>query len=280
MKLVLVGKMSSGKTTTMNILNDMGLPKTVTDTTRKPREGEIDGIDYNFLSENTFVEKLKMDVYAEYTSYNASFGKVWYGSRKESYQTPGVIVLNPRGLRAVRAQNIPIIAVYLNISEEEMRKRLMMRGDSEEEINRRIVDDEPDFEDIYNICDYIVDVDGLTPQEVAEAVLSCLDDEEIHYHKEKEKKLFRKHVKRTAKKKKADYKIADYSRNPVVIKCGDGRELRNTKHSSESSTFFKREMNKKVRRFKFSSDTSLYDDEVGRKTGGSKCLFKRINPCW
>ena len=64
MILALVGESASGKTTTANMFadSDMNFKRVITYTTRPPREGEENGIDYHFVSEeefDTLVAKLK-----------------------------------------------------------------------------------------------------------------------------------------------------------------------------------------------------------------------------
>ena len=54
---VLTGNTGTGKTTVANYLNEFyEMPKVITHTTRPPREGEIDQVDYYFESEQSFKE--------------------------------------------------------------------------------------------------------------------------------------------------------------------------------------------------------------------------------
>ncbi len=59
----------SGKTTVVKHLLDMmsdHLAFSVSATTRKKRAGEVDGVDYYFLDENTFKQRLKEDAFLEH----------------------------------------------------------------------------------------------------------------------------------------------------------------------------------------------------------------------
>ena len=172
--IVLIGKMASGKTTTAKLLVEEGFKRAVTDTTRKPRPGEVDHVDYNFISEIEFFSGISSGNYAEYTSYNAAFGKVYYGSRTSLFVDGGdrVIVLNPYGLKAIREKHIPCIVVYLRADKDTLHKRLTKRGDMEEEIVRRLQADDRDFADIEPLCDAIIDVDGLSETEIATAIIN------------------------------------------------------------------------------------------------------------
>ena len=58
-KLIIVsGPSGSGKSTVTKIVKDrLNIPLSISATTRKPREGEVEGIDYYFLSEDEFKRK-------------------------------------------------------------------------------------------------------------------------------------------------------------------------------------------------------------------------------
>lgn len=148
--IVLVGRMASGKTTLKNeILKESPKIKPIiTYTTRPMRDGEEDGVDYHFISNDTFNAMKRRKEFLETTEYNADFGYCQYGSRKEDYYGPGlkVVVLNPFGAKAVREDpKIESRIIWLDPDEEVLMKRALERGDKPEEINRRFITDESDF---------------------------------------------------------------------------------------------------------------------------------------
>ena len=55
--IVLVGPSGSGKTSIGDVLTTHDIPRLTTTTTRKPRTGEVDGVDYYFRK----LEDLKPD---------------------------------------------------------------------------------------------------------------------------------------------------------------------------------------------------------------------------
>ena len=67
--IVLVGHIASGKTCVAKALEKRGYRRIVTYTTRPPREGEIDGKDYHFITEKEFKEKQDKGFFAESTGY-------------------------------------------------------------------------------------------------------------------------------------------------------------------------------------------------------------------
>ena len=60
--IVLVGSSGSGKTHTLKLLEKEGYKKLVTSTTRPPREGEVDGVDYIFIPREHFIHKNMLEV--------------------------------------------------------------------------------------------------------------------------------------------------------------------------------------------------------------------------
>ena len=147
MLLVLVGPICSGKTTFARYLEDKhGFNRIVTYTTRSPRLGEVDGVDYNFISEERFEEIIEDDEFLEYMEYNATFGHCYYGSKisEEDLQGKKVIVLNPDGATALRDsfQAKDFFIVYLECPEWACLTRAQKRGDDLQEVTRRLKEDE------------------------------------------------------------------------------------------------------------------------------------------
>lgn len=148
--IVLVGRMASGKTTLKNKILESS-PKIrpiITYTTRPMRPGEVNGVDYKFVTNDEFNAMKRDNVFLETTEYYADFGYCQYGSKKEDYYTSDmrVVVLNPFGAKAVREDpKIESRIVWLDPPEEILMKRALKRGDKPEEINRRFITDEADF---------------------------------------------------------------------------------------------------------------------------------------
>ncbi|MDP6904067.1 MAG: guanylate kinase [Verrucomicrobiota bacterium] len=80
--LVLSGPSGVGKTTVAHRLMDANgtLKRIVTCTTRAPRDGEQDGVDYHFLDESEFLERLGCGEFLEHAEV---YGK-YYGTLKSS----------------------------------------------------------------------------------------------------------------------------------------------------------------------------------------------------
>ena len=73
---VIVGPSGSGKTTLANLMVEKhGYGKVISCTTRSPRPGEVDGVDYYFLSREIFYKMIEDGDFVEH----AAFGGAWYG---------------------------------------------------------------------------------------------------------------------------------------------------------------------------------------------------------
>lgn len=136
--LVFVGPSGSGKTTVGRELSKKNIKKLVTTTTRQPREGEVDGVDYYFVKPG----ELGPEEFVEQTTYNGNT----YGLTKKEVETALEnhdvvhVSLDQNGavaMRKVYPEETRII--FFEISEEEMIERMRNRGDSEEKITERLV---------------------------------------------------------------------------------------------------------------------------------------------
>jgi len=135
--IVLVGPSGSGKTTLGDELSERGFPKLVTTTTRQPRPGETDGIDYYFKKE----EELDPDDFVEQTIYNGRL----YGLTKAEVRDALIkyplmhVSLDKNGAKALKAvYPKETFVVFVYVSEEEMKRRMKARGDEESKIEERV----------------------------------------------------------------------------------------------------------------------------------------------
>jgi guanylate kinase len=104
---VLAGCSGVGKDTlfkAMQALPQCPLIKTISATTRPPRTGEVDGIDYHFLSRATFEEKIQQHELLEW----ATFSKNLYGTLLSEVKTklqlgPVCLVIELEGIRQLKA---------------------------------------------------------------------------------------------------------------------------------------------------------------------------------
>ena len=167
--IVLAGASASGKTEVAKVLaSKYGITKIVTTTTREKRKGEVDGVDYFFVTKEQFERMIHEDKFVEYTLYNGNM----YGSTKDQIAPDKCVVIDPAGLRSyIALGNSDIVTFYLEASEETRYKRMVLRGDGEEKIKSRIENDRIAFrkENVATV-DYVIDSDSETVEQVAEKI--------------------------------------------------------------------------------------------------------------
>ena len=144
--ILLAGPSASGKTEIAKILmKDFGIRKVVTHTTRSPRIGEKDGVDYHFVTREGFNHLLKDGQFVETTSFNGNL----YGSSKKEVADDKVLIVDPIGLKTYLSLHDPrIVSFYFDTSEQTRKERMLSRGDSEEAIESRIQHDREAFKDV------------------------------------------------------------------------------------------------------------------------------------
>jgi guanylate kinase len=149
--LVLAGPAGSGKTTLCErmVAEVPGFSRVVTSTTREPRPGEVNGRDYHFFTDEEFDQRLAADAFLEWALVHR---KHRYGTLASSVLDPLaagqslIINVDVQGVENFcgAAENNPLLArhlatVYVDVPIDELRVRLTGRGDSEAEIERRMV---------------------------------------------------------------------------------------------------------------------------------------------
>ena len=172
--LVLVGPSGSGKSTVSDLLVEKDIPKLVTSTTRKPRQGEENGVHYYFRT----IEQMKEEPFIEQTFYAENI----YGlsvrevENKLTKQDTVQVTLDKNGARVMKeqfAQETKVI--FFQITEEEMMERMAKRGDTLESIEKRI-----DFCRTTKELEPPEDTDLIiskgTPQEITQQILKNFND--------------------------------------------------------------------------------------------------------
>ncbi len=174
--LVLCGQTASGKDTIKKELLEMGMKSLVTYTTRPMRPGEVEGVNYHYLSKEEFLKKVEEGFFAEYASYDVATGETWYyGSAKEDISDDKVVILNPKGVKALReAGGLDLYVFLIHTEYNVLIERLKARGDKKEEYLRRLKEDLPDFEELR--YDVFINNDGsLAPRELAEKIFDIYE---------------------------------------------------------------------------------------------------------
>ena len=177
--LVISGPSGSGKSTVVNALcqADETLRLTISATTRSPRPGEADGVDYHFLSKAEFENQIQQDGFLEWAEYGGNF----YGTLKTEIaaaQNAGqdaVLEIEVQGALQVRervgetstARSLLIFVIPATFAHLEKRLR-DRKTESESELTQRLNTATSEIAQIqhYDYC--VINHDGGIQQTVAQ----------------------------------------------------------------------------------------------------------------
>lgn len=163
--IVISGPSGVGKGTICNtLIKELNAWYSVSMTTRLPREGEQEGVNYYFVTKEEFEKRIKNNELLEYNIYNNNY----YGTPKDKViekLNQGINVfseIDVNGAKNIKTMFPDSLLIYIAPpSIEELRKRLTERGtETEEKIAARlaIAEEEAKQQHIY---DYIVINDDL-----------------------------------------------------------------------------------------------------------------------
>ena len=156
--------------------------ESVSATTRKPREGEVDGVNYFFLTKDKFEKMIKNNGFLEYANYNGNY----YGTPVKGVQKAieegkvCFLIIEVQGAQKVMKMfpdncvSIFLLPPSLDVLEQRLRKR---DSDGEEMIKQRldIANIEMSYKDKYtyqivnddiDVC--VNDIDKIISQELDE----------------------------------------------------------------------------------------------------------------
>jgi len=183
MLVILSGVSGAGKDTIKKELikrmdNVISLPSY---TSRKPRVGEEEGVQYHFITKQEFEERIKNNEFYEYDLHHENY----YGtSRKllnEKIASGKIIVKDievngTENLIKLLKDETKLVTIFLRVEKEELRRRLETRGDNltEDEIELRLgrLDYE---EDKIRLYDYMIKNDDF--EKTVQLIMTIIENE-------------------------------------------------------------------------------------------------------
>ena len=158
--LVLSSPSGVGKTTLTKKLQQkyQNFKISVSYTTRSPRTNEIDGVDYKFVSKETFQKLIKRNEFYEY----AKIFDNYYGTLKEKVnemikKNDIIFDIDWQGTKQLsNFQNLKLIKLFLiTDSKDELKKRLLKRNqNTKEDVVKRFNSFDEDIKH-WNDYDYV-----------------------------------------------------------------------------------------------------------------------------
>lgn len=171
--VILVGVSGAGKDTLIKeVVERRTVRKPISATSRAPREGELSGRDYHFLSREEFEAKIAAGEVFEWAEFNGNY----YGTLLSELEGEGLKlgIRENQGAKEMRERLGAIVVGVFPPSLETVAERLRARGDDPDDIARRLEIDSARAEEIRGFADYIVVNDDL--DEAAAALTELLDE--------------------------------------------------------------------------------------------------------
>ena len=138
--VILSSPSGAGKTTISKKIQQkyQNFKISVSHTTRKPRSNEVEGIDYYFINENDFKDKVKRHEFYEYAKI---FGN-YYGTSKESVlnllknKNDVLFDIDWQGTQQLsKFKELNLLKIFiLPPSKEELKKRLIQRNQDKQNV--------------------------------------------------------------------------------------------------------------------------------------------------
>jgi len=157
--LVLSGPSGAGKSTACNVIieEDNNLAFSVSCTTRQPREGEVDGVHYNFITKEVFLKKVDNNEFVEWAevhgNYYGTLISEVLGKAKEGKDV--LLDIDVQGARLMRKAcesdaELASCVEYVFAappSFEELERRLRGRGtETDDSLQRRLTNAKGELE--------------------------------------------------------------------------------------------------------------------------------------
>ena len=173
----------AGKTTMMQQLLSQydQLEQVLSITTRAPRDGEIDGQDYHFVTLEDFEQQKSDNLFLEYAFVHNSY---YYGTRLDwlhealaRWYYP-IKNIDPIGMELVEKEwklDGKYMSIFMDISEELMKERILTRQPhmSDEELQKRLASAQKERE-IASRLQHTIVLDATPPKDIVFAELQRL----------------------------------------------------------------------------------------------------------
>ena len=177
---IISGPSAVGKTVVADRIfkMDSKISKVVTYTTRNQREGEVDGVDYNFVSREEF---LKLEEEGQFVESSLVYDN-YYGVRLSSIMEKIeqgqdlLLLINWEGFQKIKKKvSDHVFGFFLTApSIEELERRIRLRAtDSDDVMQRRL---RMAAEDMQHVSEFDVCIENVDIQDTADKILKKMNE--------------------------------------------------------------------------------------------------------
>lgn len=139
MIVLLIGPSGSGKTA---VIRKLGYPELISTTSREIRPGEVNGVDYWFISEEEFKQKLVDDEFIEHTIYaGAYYGFLKQDLAKLDMANIHIAAVDLCGVNAIRELfgKSEVLVISIHATAAKLVECMRKRGDQDTKVIKRLV---------------------------------------------------------------------------------------------------------------------------------------------
>lgn len=185
--VVLSGPSGAGKDSLLQRMKELGFPFhfVVTATTRPPRPGEVDGVDYHFVSRERFQEMIARGELLEHALVYGDYKGIPRRQVEEALRSGKDVVLriDVQGAATIRRLAPGAVLIFLTAaSEEELLQRLRTRKTEDPEaLARRIATAREELKRVEEFDYVVVNREGCLDEAVAQ-VQAILQAEKCRVH--------------------------------------------------------------------------------------------------
>lgn len=180
--IVISGPSGVGKDSVVQRMESRGLPLhfVVTATTRPRRPGEVDGLDYHFLSKDQFAEMIEQDALIEYAIVYNDYKGIPKAQVREALASGQDVIMrvDVQGAETVRGLFPEALLVFLAPSSEgELVERLKARKtETNEGLKLRIATARQELKRVEMFDYYVVNAD-LRLEDTVDTILAIIEAE-------------------------------------------------------------------------------------------------------
>ena len=143
-RIILCGPSCAGKNFIRDKFTRKGFKADVSYTSRAPRDGEVDGVDYQFISKDQFKGMIDDNLFYEWVQY----GDNYYGTGLFEWEHSDIFIMETDGVSKI----LPIhrqecLVIFVNTPLLVRIIRMQERGWNEQKIGNRRIIDEANFGD-------------------------------------------------------------------------------------------------------------------------------------
>ena len=169
--IILYGPGGGGKNYAKDLLSDVGFEYGPSYASRPMRKGEIDKVDYNFISKEQFEEMIEQKEFLESIEFNGNY----YGTtKKQFYEDCNLFIMTPDVVNNLSSEDRKkSIVILIDPPTNVVIERLHARGDTDDEINKRRAADTVLFEKAKDY-DILISNPKFTLDEILDSVSELL----------------------------------------------------------------------------------------------------------